>query len=64
MKPTIGALTQDTTLVALLKVIHEVSVTPNGTDVMSIEYTISLGLQYAESSVKAVNVVDAKAAPS
>jgi len=47
-----------------LKVIHEVSITPDGTDVMTIEYTISLRLQYAESSVKAVNVVDAEIAPS
>ena len=45
MKPTIGALTQDTTLVALLKVIHEVSVTPAGIIVTIIEYTTSLGLQ-------------------
>jgi len=45
-------------------VIHEVSITLDGTEVMTIEYTILLGLQYAESSVKAVNVVDAEAAPS
>ena len=40
-----GAFTQVTILVALLKVIHETSVTPDGTDVTDIEYTISLVVQ-------------------
>ena len=45
MKPMAGAFTQVISLVKLLKVIHEVSVTPDGTDVTDIVYTISLGLQ-------------------
>jgi hypothetical protein len=37
MKPITGAFTQVTTLVVSLKVIHEESVTPDGTDVTDIE---------------------------
>ena len=64
MKPMTGAFTQVTTLVALLKVIHEVSVTPDRTVVTVIEYTISLETQSVEFSVKFETVVDADAAPS
>ena len=42
MKPTARAYSQFTTLVALLKLIHEVSVTPDGIDVTAIEYIMSL----------------------
>ena len=59
MKPMTGAFTQVTTLDALSKEIHEVSVTPDGTDVTVIEYTISLGVQSLEFSVNAFTVVDA-----
>ena len=64
MKPMAGAFTHVISLVKLLKVIHEVSVTPDGTDVTVIEYTISLGVQSLEFSVNAFTAVDAEAAPS
>ena len=63
MKPLTGALNQFTTLVALLKVIHEVSVTPDGIDVTAIEYTMSLETHWVESSVKATKVTDYDAVP-
>ena len=63
MKPMTGAFSQVTTLVKLLKVIHEVSLTPDGIDVTAIEYIMSLETQGVESSVKAANVNDYDAVP-
>ena len=40
-----GAFAQVMTLFSLSKVIHETSVTPDGTEVTDIEYKISLGVQ-------------------
>jgi hypothetical protein len=64
MKPTVGALTQVTTLVALLKVIHDVSITPDGTAVTFMEYKISLVIHHYEFSKNKARVNDADGSPS